>query len=120
MQHGPFALPTTQYLKPHQVRQFLNGACCLTSLSSLTVQKLGNTDRNKKITTRTGKTVLVWDNQPGDKVLLHKDSILRKTESPYESDPWTIMSVHANGTIRIQHGTKSEILNIRRVTPYFE
>eukprot|EP00804_Cyclotella_cryptica_P012813 CCRYP_010570-RB/>CCRYP_010570-RB protein AED:0.45 eAED:0.45 QI:86/-1/1/1/-1/0/1/5/145 len=58
--------------------------------------------------------------QPGDKVLLQKDSILRKTESRYESDPWTITSVHTNGTIRVQCGTKSERLNIRRVTPYFE
>eukprot|EP00804_Cyclotella_cryptica_P025666 CCRYP_002869-RA/>CCRYP_002869-RA protein AED:0.31 eAED:0.40 QI:0/0/0/1/0/0/3/0/247 len=61
-----------------------------------------------------------WDYQPGDKVLLRKDGILRKTESRYESDPWTIMSVHTNGTIRVQCGTKSERINIRRVTPYFE
>eukprot|EP00804_Cyclotella_cryptica_P030704 CCRYP_009131-RA/>CCRYP_009131-RA protein AED:0.45 eAED:0.45 QI:0/-1/0/1/-1/1/1/0/137 len=61
-----------------------------------------------------------WDYQPGDKVLLRKDGILRKTESRSESDPWTIMSVHKNGTIRVQCGTKSERLNIRRVTPYFE
>jgi hypothetical protein len=31
-----------------------------------------------------------------------------------------ITSVHTNGTIRIQSGAKSERLNIRRVTPYFE
>eukprot|EP00804_Cyclotella_cryptica_P020575 CCRYP_003417-RA/>CCRYP_003417-RA protein AED:0.12 eAED:0.12 QI:0/-1/0/1/-1/0/1/0/96 len=61
-----------------------------------------------------------WDYQPGDKVLLQKDGILRKTESRYESDPWTTTSVHTNGTIRVQRGTKSERLNIRRVTPYFE
>jgi hypothetical protein len=61
-----------------------------------------------------------WDYQPGDKVLLRKDGILRKAESRYESDPWTITSVHTNGTIRVQCGTKSERLNIRRVTPYFE
>ncbi len=53
--------------------------------------------------------------QPGDKVLLHKDGILHKSESWYESDPWTITSVHTNDTISIQHGTKSERLN----TPYF-
>eukprot|EP00804_Cyclotella_cryptica_P013671 CCRYP_018768-RA/>CCRYP_018768-RA protein AED:0.48 eAED:0.66 QI:0/0/0/1/0/0/2/0/61 len=38
----------------------------------------------------------------------------------YESDPWTITSVHTNGTIRVQRRTKSERLNIRRVTPYFD
>ncbi len=56
----------------------------------------------------------------GHQVLLIKDGILRKGESWYESDPWTITSVHMNGTIRVQCGTKSERLNIRRVTPYFE
>eukprot|EP00804_Cyclotella_cryptica_P014532 CCRYP_004821-RA/>CCRYP_004821-RA protein AED:0.22 eAED:0.22 QI:0/0/0/1/0/0/2/0/312 len=61
-----------------------------------------------------------WDYQPSDKILLQKDGIIRKTESRYESDPWTITSVHTNGTIRVQCGTKSERLNIRRVTPYFE
>eukprot|EP00804_Cyclotella_cryptica_P025230 CCRYP_010344-RB/>CCRYP_010344-RB protein AED:0.29 eAED:0.29 QI:0/-1/0/1/-1/0/1/0/96 len=61
-----------------------------------------------------------WDYQPGDKVLLQKESTLHKTESRYENDPWTFMSVHTNGTIRVQRGTKSERLNIRRVTPYFE
>ena len=57
-----------------------------------------------------------WDYKVGDKVLLRKDGILRKSESQYECDPWTITSVHTNGTIRVQRGTKSERLNIRRVT----
>ncbi len=61
-----------------------------------------------------------WDYQPGDKVLVIKDGILRKSESRYDSEPWTIKSVHKNGTIRIQRGTKSDRLNIRRVTPYFK
>ena len=61
-----------------------------------------------------------WDYQPGDKVLLQIDGILRKTESQYESDPWTITSVHTNGTIMVQHGIKSERLNMRRVTPHFD
>ena len=74
------------------------------------------TDKNTK---RENDTRIDWDYQPGDKVLLCKDGILRKTESRYESDPWTITSVHTNGTIRVQRGTKSERLNIRRVTPYF-
>jgi hypothetical protein len=49
-----------------------------------------------------------------------KDGILRKSESWYDSEPWTITSVHSNGTIRIQSGKKFERLTIRRVTPYFE
>ncbi len=75
------------------------------------------TDKN---TARENNTRIDWDYQPGDKVLLRKDGILRKSESRYESDPWTITSVHTNGTIRVQRGTKSERLNIRRVRPYFD
>jgi hypothetical protein len=43
----------------------------------------------------------VWDHTIGDQVLLRKDGILRKGESWYESDPWTITSVHTNWTIRV-------------------
>jgi hypothetical protein len=49
-----------------------------------------------------------WDYKVRNQVLLRKDGILDKSESRYESDPWTISSVHINGTIRVQHGTKSE------------
>jgi hypothetical protein len=63
------------------------------------------TDRN---TARENSGRIDWDYQPGNKVLLIKDGILRKGESKYESEPWTITSVHTNGTIRIQCGTKSK------------
>ena len=46
--------------------------------------------------------------QVGKQVLLWKDGILWKSESRYEGDPWTITSVHTNGTIRFQCRTKSE------------
>ena len=49
-----------------------------------------------------------WDYKVGGKVLLRKDGILHKSESWYECDPWTITSVHTNGKIRVQRGTKSE------------
>ncbi len=60
-----------------------------------------------------------WDYKVGDLVLLIKGGILHKGESKYDSDPWTITSVHTNGIIRIQCRTKLERLNIRRVTPFF-
>ena len=41
----------------------------------------------------------------GDQVLIRKEGILRKTESWNGCDPWTITSVHTNGTIRVQCGT---------------
>ena len=56
----------------------------------------------------------------GDKVLIVKDGILHKSESKFGKEPWTITTVHTNGTIRVQCGTKLERINIRRVTPYTE
>ncbi len=53
-----------------------------------------------------------------DKVLVIKEGILRKAESAHGKEPWTITTVHTNGTIRIQRGTKTEGLSIRRVKPF--
>jgi hypothetical protein len=46
--------------------------------------------------------------------------ILRKAESRWQKYPWTITTVHTNGTIPIQHGNKEESLNIVRVKPFEE
>ena len=75
------------------------------------------TDKN---TVKENSGHVDWDYQPSNKVLLIKDGILCKSESQYDCEPWTIMSVHTDGTTRIQCKTKSERLNFRRVTPYFE
>ncbi len=75
------------------------------------------TDHN---TQRENKSHMDWDYKIGDKELIHKEVILCKSESKYHYDPWTISTVHMNGTIRVQRRTKSEQLNIRRVKPYFE
>jgi hypothetical protein len=61
-----------------------------------------------------------YDYKVGDKVLLTEEGILHKAESPYSKKPWTITTIQTNGTIRIQYGTTSERLNIRRVTPFTE
>ncbi len=42
----------------------------------------------------------------GDKVLVIIEGILRKAESAYGKEPWTITTVHTTGTIRIQRGPK--------------
>jgi hypothetical protein len=73
------------------------------------------TDRNNE---RENRQRIDYDYKVGDKVLIAKDGILRKSESKYGKDPWTIMTVHTNGTIRVQCGTKSERINIRRLTPF--
>jgi hypothetical protein len=59
-----------------------------------------------------------YDYKVGNKVLLTQEGILHKAESPYSKQPWTITTVHTNGTIRIQRGTQSERLNIWRVSPF--
>jgi hypothetical protein len=48
-----------------------------------------------------------YNNKVGDKILIQKDNILCKAESIWKKEPWTITTVHTNGTIRIKCGTKS-------------
>jgi transposase InsO family protein len=60
-----------------------------------------------------------FDYQVGQKVMLRQDGTLRKAADRYIG-PFAITQVHTNGTIRIQRGSWSERLNIRRVTPYYE
>ena len=43
-----------------------------------------------------------YDYKVGDKVLLINEGILCKAEFAYGKEPWTITTVHMNGTIRIQ------------------
>ncbi len=50
-----------------------------------------------------------YDCKVGDKVLVINEGILHKSESAYGKEPWTITTVHMNGTIRIQRGTKNGI-----------
>jgi hypothetical protein len=120
-QLGPFAPPITQSLKPLQVRQYLGATYSLT-LFIADWNKIGDyrqcqTDLN---TARMNSKQIDYDYKVGDKVLLTEEGILCKAESPYNKEPWTITTLHTNGTIRIQCGTKSERLNIRRVTPFVD
>jgi hypothetical protein len=71
-------------------------------------------------TARMNSKQVDYDYKVGDKVLLTEEGILRKAESPYSKEPWTITTVHTNGTIRIQRRTKSERPNIQRVTPFVD
>jgi hypothetical protein len=59
-----------------------------------------------------------YDYKVGDKVLVINEGILRKAESAYSKERWTITTVHTNGTIRIQCRTKTEQLSIQRVEPF--
>jgi hypothetical protein len=75
------------------------------------------TDRSNEF---ENKTRVDFGYKVGDKILIRKDGILRKAESIWRKEPWTITTVYMNETIRIQCGTKSERINIRRVTPFSE
>ena len=75
------------------------------------------TDLNNK---RENKKHVDFDYTVCDKILIVKDGILRKAESPKLKEPWTITTVHMNGTIRVTRGTKLERLNVLRVDPFFE
>ena len=77
-------------------------------------QKLVDRDTERKNNRRSD-----FDYAVGQKVTLKKDGILRKAEDK-NTGPWTVTQVHCNGTVRIQRGSVSERLNIRRIDPYFE
>ena len=73
-----------------------------------------------KTNERENKRQIDFDYLVGQKVMLEQDSgKLRKGQVKFIG-PYKITSVHTNGTIRIQRGSISERVNIRRVTPYFE
>ena len=76
----------------------------LANLNKIGEHRQHQTDHN---TERENCSHRVWNHKIGNQELLRNDGILRKGESQYESDPWTITSVHTNGTIRVQRGTKS-------------
>ncbi len=83
-------------------------------------QKIGEQKQSLTIRGNQRKSAkqIDYDYKVGDKVLVINEGILRKAESAYDKEPWTITTVHMNGTIRIQCGTKTERLSIRRVEPF--
>ena len=68
---------------------------------------------------RHNKDRIDFDYTVGQKVLLRQDGINRKAAEKF-TGPYEITQVHTNGTVRIQRGTVSERLNIRRIKPFFE
>jgi transposase InsO family protein len=67
---------------------------------------------------RQNKRRLFHDYQPGDQVLIINRDIKRKLDST-TSGPYSIVEVHANGTVVIQRRAHVyERINIRRLKPY--
>ena len=50
----------------------------------------------------------------GGNILIVKDGILRKAESPKQKKIWTITTVHSNGTIRVTGYTWNQIGRSKR------
>jgi hypothetical protein len=71
-------------------------------------------------TARKNKGRIDYEYKVGQKILVRNKGILRKAQSIWQKDPWTITRVHTNGTIMIQCGNKLERLNIRSVKLFEE
>ena len=96
MCHGPFALAS-----PGAAifgRDMLFDIPYIADWNKIGEHRQRQTDHNAE---RENKKRVDYDYQVGGKVLIRKDGILRKTESCYDSEPWTITLVHTNGTIRV-------------------
>ena len=52
-----------------------------------------------------------------DNVLIYKNGIFRKLDGPF-LDPFKIIQVYTNGTVRIQCGIITERISIHRPIPY--
>jgi hypothetical protein len=79
-------------------------------------EKIG--DHRKQLTDHNtaceNKGRIDYDYKVGQKVLVRNKGILDKAESRYLKDPWTITSVHTNGTNMVQCRNKSERMYIQR------
>jgi hypothetical protein len=75
------------------------------------------TDRN---TDQENEGRIDYDSKFGQKILVRNKGIIRKAQSLWQKDPWTITTVHTNRNIMVQCRNKEERLNIRRVKPFVE
>jgi hypothetical protein len=71
-------------------------------------------------TVHENKGRIDYDYKVAQKILVRNKGILCKNQSIWQKGPWTITTVHTNGTITIQRRSKEERLNIRRVKPFEE
>jgi hypothetical protein len=79
--------------------------------------KIGEQSLTNRGNQRKNAKHIGYDYKVGDKVLLINEGILHKAESAYGKEPWAITTLHTNGTIRIQCGTRTQF-SIRRVQPF--
>jgi hypothetical protein len=53
-------------------------------------------------TAHENKGRIDYDYKVGQEILVRNEGILRKAQSIWQNDPWTITTVHTNGTIMVQ------------------
>ena len=112
MQLGPFTVPIIQCLKPPQAQPYLDKTHSSTfHLFVADGNKIG--DHRQSLTDCSNKRENEWcidyDCKVGGNVVIAKDGILHKSESKFGKEPWTIMTVHTNGTIRVQASVQKKI-----------
>ncbi len=115
--HGHFALPIKHYLKPQQVHPYPDVICSLLFYLWLTGMNLEDAVNHYLIVVTNARII----NALTTITRLEIKYLLRKKVSSTEQSPNMARNhglFHTNGTIRIQCVTKSERLNILRVTPF--
>ena len=70
-----------------------------------------------KLNARENKSRIYFGYKIGEKVLLIVDSEQRKA-GDRNIGPYVVTEMFSNGTVRIQCGTISERINIRRLVPF--
>jgi hypothetical protein len=70
----------------------------------------------KKNNMRENSKRIDYTYQPGEQVLVRRNSPY-KYERPYDG-PYKVLQVNTNGTVRLQMGAVSDVVNIRRIHPY--
>ena len=105
MYNGPSALPITLKASPGAAifgRDILFNIPYIADWKKIGDYGQHQTDLNNQ---RENKKSVDYDYKVGDKILIVKDGILHKAESPKQTEYWTIMTVHMNGTNRVTRGT---------------
>jgi hypothetical protein len=114
-----FTLPTIGYLKASPGTEII-GRDLLVDIPFIADWKKNGEHRQPTNCNTDGENEsrIDYDIKVVKKYLYGTMVFLCKAYSMYLREPWLITSVNTNGTIRVQHGNKSERINIRRVKPF--
>ena len=71
----------------------------------------------KRNNEKENRTRLVHKYKTGDLVLIKNEQSTKYGNTVY-SGPYTVTSVHDNGTLHVRKGIVTDVINIRNVHPY--